>query len=489
MPLATCRRKALESVRPAPDTHPGLWLDRFVMYQTDDPRNAGAPKDDVVAARSRLLNEASTRKVPAIYRNALRERIAGFQGLADDRWHVELVAVRCTGRFVVGLGQKGVVEADCTLERTWGVPVLPGSSLKGVASSAAHLLADDPAWRRARKDGEVDGESATTLFGTTERGGEVVFHDAWWVPDENAHGGGLMTPLEADVMTVHHPDYYQPVAGDSRKLLPPDGMQSPVPVSFLSATGTFLVALEGEHRAWVEAARDLLLLGLEHLGIGAKTSSGYGRFERVESAWVARVQQESAERLHEQREDRVLANASPEERFRVFASRLLRQEGPRAVLSHAQKLLETTEPGGADDAARLAYAKVLAECASELAGQVTPFALHNLIETLQGTPVGAAAASPEASGEERDVAETRAWVNAWKKAKLPGAKKLDKAIEFKGTSIKIKDSQWTPFLSEATLAGPPPEAHRPSESTIRTISGELSSEAAEAWATWARSTS
>jgi hypothetical protein len=47
-------------------------------------------------------------------------------------------------------------------------------------------------------------------------------------------------------------------------------------VPFLTATGTYLIAIGGP-LAWVELAFKLLGKALTEMGVGAKTSSGYGR--------------------------------------------------------------------------------------------------------------------------------------------------------------------------------------------------------------------
>jgi hypothetical protein len=72
------------------------------------------------------------------------------------------------------------------------------------------------------------------------------------------------------VITVHHEGYYQ----DGKE--PPADWDSPTPVPFLSATGSYLVAVSGPS-GWDDAAMKLLRLALKEMGVGAKTSSGYGR--------------------------------------------------------------------------------------------------------------------------------------------------------------------------------------------------------------------
>jgi CRISPR type III-B/RAMP module RAMP protein Cmr6 len=366
------------------------------------------------------------------------------------------------------------------------VPVLPGASLKGVASSAAHLLMTDPVWRRLRTDDEDDGESARYLFGTTERAGDVVFHDAWWIPDDSAHGGALKTPLKADVMTVHHPDYYQPTGSDGRKLLAPDGMQSPVPISFLSATGTFLVALEGDDEGWVKAARELLLLGLEHLGIGAKTSSGYGRFGPTEDPWLESERTRIKEEVLRAAEDRKAANAPPEMRARLHAERRLADEGAPSFLkdAHAEMHRDVATPSPEDVATWLAIADVLDAKIEKFTGLGTQYQLKSLAENLR-TKAGVESAKAVSSEVEtvKPGALVTSWVNAWTRAKRPGAKALGNAVSVKEDQVKVKASQWQKFATEAFPSACPAD-YVPTAEVVDAIAAVLG-DAAQAWREWA----
>ncbi len=245
-------------------THPGLWIDK--MIAADEPNSASAAPH---------LKRIVRPPVPDGYEAAfaLRERTLSERA---DEGRAILLNAEATGRLVVGLGAKGVLELGITLDHTWGVPYLPGSALKGVAASAAHRFGS-AAWRKPDgwpAAGAPGNFAALTdfqaLFGTTGNAGAVVFHDAWWDPV-----GQTSVPLELDVMTVHHPDYYQREAGAAQA---PTDFDEPFPVPFLSGTGKFVCALEGPP-AWVEAAEAWLELGLDRLGLGAKTSSGYGRFQ------------------------------------------------------------------------------------------------------------------------------------------------------------------------------------------------------------------
>jgi CRISPR-associated protein Cmr6 len=265
----SARRRALDNLTRRTDTHAGLWLDKYLREQTTDTSS-----EDQKKAKAELLGQVAELAMPLGYAEAfeLREVSVGSSGST-----ARIGRAHALGRTVVGLGQKGPSEVGITLEHTWGVPVLPGSSLKGVAAAAAHLLFGGKDWEKRALDANgasIDREwtSFDWLFGTTEVRGAVEFHDAWWIPDEKKR------PLDLDVMTVHHPDYY---AG---KDVPPADTDSPNPVAFLTTSGDFRVMLSGDS-AWVDAAWQLLEVGLAELGIGAKSNAGYGRMrlERLES--------------------------------------------------------------------------------------------------------------------------------------------------------------------------------------------------------------
>jgi hypothetical protein len=83
-----------------------------------------------------------------------------------------------------------------------------------------------------------------------------------------------------DVMTPHHQKYYGEPQGSNEH--PPTDFDDPVPVSFLSVVGDFLVALSGDvsgeaGQQWADLTFQLLSCALKDWGIGGKTNSGYGR--------------------------------------------------------------------------------------------------------------------------------------------------------------------------------------------------------------------
>jgi CRISPR-associated protein Cmr6 len=252
MTITPFRRAVLDHIsEPPTDSHAGLWLDKFL--KSDDKGDK-----DRKSAKDQLVRDVAGIAAPKAYE-------AYFK-----RWKATLIelcgAENCReaetrGRLAVNLGAEGALETSIALHHTYGTPYIPGSALKGLAAHyVATYFKDD-----LNKDGDEqawNGEMRRVLFGDTTSAGYVTFYDALSVPGK--------VKLVPDVITVHHPEYYQ--GGDK----PPADWDSPTPIPFITATGRFLVALSGPAE-WVKAAFEILELALEREGVGAKTSSGYGR--------------------------------------------------------------------------------------------------------------------------------------------------------------------------------------------------------------------
>ncbi len=252
------RRDALREVTRQSSTHAGLWLDKFLREQTTGDGQEG------VGEKAWLIHQLEGLPCPGGYAEAFARRESGF-----TRPDYLKVPASTTGRMAVGLGEKGALEVGLRLEHTWGVPVIPGSALKGLASATAHRLLEGGEWRRREPGQTRTRVSFDALFGTTDDSGAVCFHDAWWIPEDKL-------PIHLDVMTVHHAAYYQ--HGSTDEPPPPADTDSPNPISFASVTGRYLIVVEGLEE-WCDAAMSILKIGLRELGIGAKTNAGYGRLE------------------------------------------------------------------------------------------------------------------------------------------------------------------------------------------------------------------
>ncbi len=252
--------------------HAGLVLRRFLQVAVQDDAKQHP------AARTSLHTTARTSasNARAVYEAAYFRWLDGVPKATGERLDVQ-------GRLIVGLGGDNVLETGIALHHTYGVPMIPGSALKGLA---AHFC--DQIWGNTDSKFKRTKEYHEILFGTTEDSGHITFHDGWITP-ESLRGdstGGLVL----DVTTPHHADYYSDKtyqAGPREgELIPPTDFDDPNPVTFLSVAGAFHVAVScdvpgeaGDH--WAKLAFDLLKEALREWGVGGKTSSGYGRLETI----------------------------------------------------------------------------------------------------------------------------------------------------------------------------------------------------------------
>jgi len=249
-----------------PGANAGLWYNKFCSLWQDWELNT-RKKDWVnsvtAGAENRLVGD----------KELLDAMVARLSALVSSLGGV-LHHYKNVSRFVTGLGYNHPVENGFAWHHTLGVPVLPGSALKG----AVRAWAED--WAS-----EGDQETIERIFGSQNEGphkvGSIIFFDA--LPAKPVR-------LEGDVLTPHYGPYYR----DPDKTTPGD-WYSPNPIPFLTvATGqvfVFAFAPRKKNGAAeqpdVKLSDDVRLVGkwldemLTWLGVGAKTAIGYGRFTRV----------------------------------------------------------------------------------------------------------------------------------------------------------------------------------------------------------------
>lgn len=233
----------------------GLWSQRFVEWQEEREGRKVAQ----IEARSRGYGFIQQRQWGA-YRELLRAYCERMKRLVRARGgKVFVYALR--SRMVIGLGGADVREVGFSFHRM-GFPYVPASSLKGLTRAAALLLCHS-------SQEEVDALLGASV---SEEGqaGQVLFLDA--IPFLSPEDKAL---LEVDVLNPHFPDYYQQEGKTE-----PTEWQDPNPIFFLGVpAGTaFCFGLIGE-QSRVERVGAWLERGLRELGIGAKTTLGYGLWE------------------------------------------------------------------------------------------------------------------------------------------------------------------------------------------------------------------
>lgn len=218
-------------------------------------------------------------------------RAAGDEGLLQDLFArratmmTELAAHRfqatTTGPLTLHLARAaGLENAGIYLHPIYGFACLPGSGLKGMTRAYAETI-----WLADQDDQAAAWLSIQEVFGTAvgtgrkawqpagaqavdgSAAGFIVFHDAWPT---------TWPKLEADITNSHHTNYYQDKDD-------PGDWESLTLVSFIAVgegqTFDFGISARDPGRpeltqlaaTWQQAA-------LVHVGAGAKTNAGYGRF-------------------------------------------------------------------------------------------------------------------------------------------------------------------------------------------------------------------
>lgn len=254
---------ALRDKRATHGGHPGLLLQRYLCENATGKDGNPEEKRALLEA---AISASANQEVRELYKLAFDRRHAS---LPDGTRTADL---RTEGRLIVGLGSENVLETGIRLHHTYGMPILPGSALKGLA---AHYC--DQVWGKADEEFRIGEAYHRLLFGTTDDSGCITFHDAWFIPDSER------VPLKLDVMTPHHLEWLD-------GSVPPTDFDKPTPVPFLSVAGAFRIAVtwwgpkHAEANNWTELAHSLLKEALAEWGIGGKTTSGYGRLVEGEAS-------------------------------------------------------------------------------------------------------------------------------------------------------------------------------------------------------------
>lgn len=183
---------------------------------------------------------------------------------------------RVVWRFVTGLGRDHPTDNGFAFHAPSGSPFIPGSTVKGLCRQAATILHED--------NGHPSVEALHQAFGPerifdtqkTQRG-SVRFFDAF---------PASPIQLTADIINCHHPLYYvlqnTNIKRSRSNPADPTETESPVPVLFLCVErqSEFEFPIVATDTREADEVLNWLEFGLDFLGIGAKTSAGYGFLER-----------------------------------------------------------------------------------------------------------------------------------------------------------------------------------------------------------------
>lgn len=207
---------------------------------------------------------------PQLIVDATARRRAALRRLARQGRSVLRLRAVPEWRLAVGLGDKANAhEIGLSLHGTYGWPVIPGTSLKGLAAAWARQCdADDATLRKVFGSPRPPRLGASRGKRQDPARGAVCFLDA--LP------AGEVVPVAKDVLTPHVKPYYDDRMRQQPRGVPPAEHHSPVPVHFLTVAGAFAVDLVGRDQNAVEQAAEWLTAAGDNLGAGAKTAAGYG---------------------------------------------------------------------------------------------------------------------------------------------------------------------------------------------------------------------
>jgi len=162
--------------------------------------------------------------------NTIKDNFLGFQIIYTN-------SIVTDTPLVCGLGATHVLETSLTLHHIWGVPYIPGSSLKGVCRQVAFWnLVDGKNFSENELEnfqkkfyGElaIDNEDMLVyqlLFGAQDFKGLLLFLDAYPECENN------QKIFILDVMNPHYSSYY----GDKDGKIPPADWENPTPIFFLT---------------------------------------------------------------------------------------------------------------------------------------------------------------------------------------------------------------------------------------------------------------
>ena len=248
-------RAALQPHYRAPaDAHPGLMIQRGLEKHDDQAKEA----------KTKHIRDICAISPGPFYQNAYQR----WREATGNELRFKQLELALEQRLFIGLTGGGMLETGCAISHSYGMPYIPGSSVKGVVR--AHVSRSRFGREHPKVIDELFGAAADPEQGHPEGlSGLVVFHDAWWVPTNPE----IPSPFVEEIVTTHHLDYY----GQDGRVDASD-CDSPVPNAQIAVRGSFLFVLEGE-QAWRDLAAQMLTAALSERGIGAKTRTGYGLFD------------------------------------------------------------------------------------------------------------------------------------------------------------------------------------------------------------------
>lgn len=239
--LTITRDAGLEVLNAHHDANALIILRRVALRDSERPVHPEATRTLLAWATKHSLGMTD----PGLVKAIVTRRAAAIR--RSGQAHTRL-RMRPLWRLLVGSGERtNPHEIGLSLHGTTGWPIIPGSSLKGLAAAWAREEGVNP-----DRYQRIFGHSIDRQPGEASPAGRVNFHDG----------------LPCGRITIR-PDVVNPHFGTE--------WANPIPVHFLTiGSGSFEFFLTGTRQEDCDEALDWCREGIADLGVGAKTGAGYG---------------------------------------------------------------------------------------------------------------------------------------------------------------------------------------------------------------------
>ena len=310
-----------------------------------------AGKSAALSVACELNNKSLTMKAACEARQAFIKQLKAQHAL-----RFQSIPLYNHSPLILHLGRASVLEnVGLYADRTTGLPLIPGTAIKGVLSTWATWEANQNTdlsfpetdkWQRQRKDFSKS-DHARRILGCDNEGGSEHAGDIIFV------GAFPKTPplLGLDLVNPHHDEQ-----GKDKTRLTPSAFLCIQPNTqwdfiFFARPGTTDAAdLLATTELWLCEA-------LEHMGLGAKTASGYGRFgkdaPRTANVGTAGkpITKEDIERQAQDEALKARALASMQSDFPnepTFKARILDKLNPGSLAQLEKEIPTLQKPDNAD---------------------------------------------------------------------------------------------------------------------------------------------
>ncbi|WP_242865898.1 type III-B CRISPR module RAMP protein Cmr6 [Desnuesiella massiliensis] len=273
--------------------------------------------------------------------------------------------VKVLNRLIVGLGESTVFETDIKLHHTYGVPYIPGSTLKGCFRT--HIIQKYFKCKEENIEKIEKGKWFNSIFGgilnqKTYQGG-VIFMDAFpkgtykicrdiMTPhyQQGYKDDGSINPIE--ILTVENTSFRFVLRINKKRFLNDDGLE---------------VKVEEKN------IRDFIIEEMVEMltthGVGAKTSVGYGYFQQItkeECLSQSQKNDENRRKETEEHKEKQKLNRMTESQKKLYLIEKI--DNPEKKIEELKRLFTNRQSENLDKEEIIKLAEVIKENL-EIAGQ------------------------------------------------------------------------------------------------------------------------